>query len=71
MPQIAVSKELLQGIKQYLVDVEGLTIGEFVAEAVFFAFEHLKEFEAFLGLMRTEEAEEEKEIEDEIEEEED
>ena len=65
MPQIVVSKDLLKAIKEYLVDVEGLTIGQFVEEAIFFAFEHLKEFEEYLGLEEEEVASEEETEEEE------
>lgn len=58
MPQIVVSTDLLKAIKEYLVDVEGLTIGQFVEDAVFFALENVTEFEEYIELEEVESEEE-------------
>ena len=67
MPHINVSIDCLRAIKEYLVDVEGMTIGEFVEGCVFFVMgddDRLEDFEDSFGIEETEE-----DAEDETEEE--
>jgi hypothetical protein len=72
MPWIKVSKDAHNGMKQYLVDVEGLSLGELVESAFGFCMENLEDFEEFLGLEEADENEkEEADSKDESETEED
>jgi len=72
MKQIAVSDDCWRAIKQYLVDVDGIDIGELVDACVLFAFERIDELEEELGIEEVDEEEEEEELEsEEIESEED
>jgi len=64
MPWIKVSSDAHKGMKQYLVDVEGLSLGELVERAFEFSMENLEEFEKFLGLEETDEVNGEQEEED-------
>jgi hypothetical protein len=69
MPWVKVSKDAHSDMKQYLVDVEGLSLGELAESAFEFCMENLEEFEKFLGLEETDEEEkEEAESKDESEE---
>jgi hypothetical protein len=51
-------------MKQYLVDVEGLSLGKLAERAFEFSMENLEEFEKFLGLEETDEVTGEQEEED-------
>jgi len=64
MPWVKVSSDAHKDMKQYLVDVEGLSLGKLVESAFEFSMENLEEFEKFLGLEETDEASEEQEEED-------
>ena len=64
MPWVKISSDAHKGMKQYLVDVEGLSLGELAEAAFGFSMENLGEFEKFLGLEETDEASEEQEEED-------
>jgi hypothetical protein len=64
MPWVKISSEAHKGMKQYLVDVEGLSLGELVEAALGFSMENLEEFEKFLGLEETDEVSGEQEEED-------
>jgi hypothetical protein len=65
MPWIKVSSETHKAMKEYLVDVEGLTLGELVEDAFCFAMENLPDFEEAIGLGEEEEGESEEETEEE------
>jgi sRNA-binding protein len=69
MPWIKVSSEAHKDMKQYLVDIEGIGLGELVEACYEYAMQNLKDFEAFLELEETDETKEESE-EDAAEEEE-
>ena len=72
MPWIKVSKDAHNDMKQYLVDIEGLTLGELVECAFEFSMQNLKGFEDFLELEATDEDEKEQDdAKDESENEED
>ena len=71
MPWIKVSSEVHQAMKQYLLDVEDMSLGDLVEEAFSFAIENLDDFEEFAEIGETEEdTEEDTEEESEDEEEE-
>ena len=70
MPWIKISSETHKAIKEYLVDVEGLTIGDFVDDAVLFAMDNIEKFEEYAEIEDIEEEEEEGESEEEEENEE-
>ena len=57
MPWVKISSEAHKDMKQYLVDVEGLSLGELVESAFEFCMENLEEFEKFLDLEETDEDE--------------
>lgn len=59
MPWVKVSKDAHNDMKQYLVDIEGLSLGELVESAFDFCMQNLEEFEKFLQLEETEEEEKE------------
>lgn len=65
MPWVKISSETHKDMKQYLIDVEGLSLGELVESAFDFCMENLEGFEKFLEL---EESKEDKESESEEEE---
>lgn len=69
MPEktVLISSECHKAIKQYLVDVENYDIGDFIEDAVFFAMDHLDEFEEVVGIEDEEEGENEEEGETETE----
>ena len=48
-------------MKEYLVDIEGMTLGDLVDNAVCFAMENLDDFEEFAEIGETEGAESEEE----------
>lgn len=70
MPWIKVSSEAHKDMKQYLVDIEGIGLGELVEACYEYAMQNLKDFEAFLELEETDETKEESEKDTEEEEEE-
>lgn len=55
MPWIKISSEAHKDMKQYLVDVDGLSLGDLVAEAFQYCMENLEDFETFLGLEKPDE----------------
>lgn len=55
VPWIKVSSEAHKDMKQYLVDIEGIGLGELVEACYEYAMQNLKDFEAFLELDETEE----------------
>jgi hypothetical protein len=59
MPWVKISKDAHNDMKQYLVDIEGLSLGELVECAFEFSMQNLKRFEAFLELEATDEDEKE------------
>lgn len=59
MPWIKVSKDAHNDMKQYLVDVEGLSLGELVEAAFEFCMQNLEGFEKFLELEDIDEDEKE------------
>jgi len=65
MPWVKVSSDAHKDMKQFLVDIEGLSLGELVEAAFEFAMESLEEFEKFLELEESEETEENKQDEEE------
>jgi hypothetical protein len=58
MPWIKVSSDAHKDMKQYLVDIEGLSLGQLVESAFEFCMENLEEFEVFLNLEESGEEEE-------------
>lgn len=73
VPWIKISEDIHNAMKQYLVDVNGITLGGLAEASVEYAMENLKDFEDFLELEENGESEEEEgdEAEDEDQEEED
>jgi hypothetical protein len=72
MPWVKISSEAHKAMKQYLVDIDGLSLGELAEDAFNFAMEKVQEFENFVGLEETEEdGENEEEEREETENEED
>jgi len=61
MPWVKISSEAHKDMKQYLVDVDGLNLGELVESAFEFCMENLEEFEKFLELEEPEGTEKDKE----------
>jgi len=55
MPWVKISSEAHKDMKQYLVDIEGLSLGELVEAAFEFAMQNLEDFDKLLGLEETEE----------------
>jgi hypothetical protein len=47
MPWIKISSEAHKDMKQYLVDIEGLSLGNLVEACYEFAMQNLTDFEAF------------------------
>jgi hypothetical protein len=72
MPWIKVPSEVHKAMKEYLVDIEDMTLGDLVENAVCFAMKNLQEFEEFaeIGEAEEEETEEEGETEEDAEEDE-
>lgn len=69
MPFVKISSDAHKAMKQYLVDTEGLTLGELVEEAFAYAMQNLEDFEDGLGIQdndeeTTEETEDQTEEED-------
>jgi len=66
MPFVKISKDAHKDMKQYLVDVEGLTLGELIEVAFEYAMQNVEDFAEFLELEPEQETEAgEKEIEEE------
>lgn len=65
MPWVKISSEAHKAMKQYIVDIEGMSLGELAEDAFSFAMENLEDFEKFVGLEETEEDSENKEEEEE------
>lgn len=55
MPWIKVSSEVHKAMKQYLLDIEGMSLGDLVEDAFAFAIENLDDFEEFAEIRETEE----------------
>lgn len=55
MPWIKVSSEVHNAMKQYLLDIEGMSLGDLVGNAFAFAIENLNDFEEFAEIGETEE----------------
>jgi hypothetical protein len=69
MPWVKISSEAHKDMKQYLVDIDSLSLGELVEAALEFAMQNLEDFEKLLDLEETEEVNGEQEEETEPEEE--
>jgi hypothetical protein len=54
MPWVKISSDAHKDMKQFLVDVEGLSLGDLVEAAFEFCMESVEDFEKFLGLEETE-----------------
>jgi hypothetical protein len=68
MPCVKISSDAHKDMKQFLVDVDGLSLGELVEAAFEYCMENLEPFEKFLELEESEETEEAEEDETEKEE---
>ena len=55
-PWIKILSELHKAMKEYLIDIEGYSLGDLVNDAVCFAMNNLGDFEEFAGISETEEA---------------
>ena len=55
MPWVKISSEAHKDMKQYLVDIDGLSLGELAESAFQYAMENLEQFEEFLGLEQADE----------------
>jgi hypothetical protein len=71
MPWVKISSDAHKDMKQFLVDVDGLSLGELIEAAFEFCMENLEDssgkhegFEKFLELEESEEAEEAEETDD-------
>lgn len=64
MPWVKISSDAHKDMKQFLVDIDGLSLGELVEAAFEYAMENLEPFEKFLELEESEEAEEDKQDEE-------
>jgi hypothetical protein len=72
MPWVKISSDAHKDMKQFLVDIDGLSLGELVEAAFEYCMENLEPFEKFLDLEESEETEDDKEDqEDETDKEED
>ena len=67
MPFVKISGESHKAMKQYLVDIDGVNLGELVEAAFQYSMENLPEFEEFLGLDDAEQDEEKEETDEEEE----
>jgi hypothetical protein len=65
MPWVKVSDETHKDMKQFLVDIDGLSLGDLVEAAFDFAMQNLEGFEESLDLEETEESDGDKEEEEE------
>jgi hypothetical protein len=64
MPWVKISEETHKDMKQYLVDIDGLSLGELVEAAFQYAMQNLEGFEELLDLEETEEGDGDKEEEE-------
>jgi hypothetical protein len=64
MPWVKISSEAHKDMKQYLVDIEGMNLGDLVEALLTYAMENLEDFEKFLDLDETEEDNEDLDQED-------
>jgi len=55
MPWVKISSEAHKDMKQYLVDIEGMNLGDLVEALLTYAMENLEDFEKFLDLEESEE----------------
>jgi hypothetical protein len=55
VPWIKVSSEVHNAMKQYLLDIEGMSLGDLVENAFSFSIENLGDFEEFAEISETEE----------------
>jgi len=60
MPWVKISSEAHKAMKQFLVDIEGLTLGELVEAAFEYAMQGPSEFDKFLDLEEPDEETEER-----------
>lgn len=65
MPWVKISSDAHKDMKQFLVDVDGLSLGELVEAAFEYCMENVEAFEKFLELEESEETEENKQDEEE------
>lgn len=70
MPWVKISSEAHKDMKQYLVDIDGLSLGQLAEAAFEFCMENLEDFEKFLALEEPQETEEDNEQDKEDQEEE-
>jgi len=71
MPWVKISSEAHKNMKQYLVDIDGLSLGELADAAFEYAMQNLEDFEKYLELEEPEETEKDKEDKEDESEEED
>jgi len=57
MPFVKISKDAHKDMKQFLVDIEGLTLGELLECAFEYAMQNIKDFEDFLEIEDNEQIE--------------
>jgi len=67
MPWVKISSEAHKDMKQYLVDIEGMSLGDLVEALLTYAMENLEDFEKFLDLEESEEDDQDLDQEDEEE----
>jgi hypothetical protein len=58
MPWVKISSDAHKDMKQYLVDVEGVSLGELVEAAFEYCMENLADFEKSFGIEESDESEE-------------
>ena len=64
MPWIKISEDLHNAMKQYLLDIKGITLGELADASFEYAMQNLEDFEDFLEIHENEESEEEEDEEE-------
>jgi hypothetical protein len=64
MPWVKISSDAHKDMKQFLVDIDGLSLGELVESAFEYCMENLEPFEKFLELEESEDAEQDKQDEE-------
>lgn len=64
MPWVKISSDAHKDMKQFLVDIDGLSLGELVEAAFEFCMENLEKFDEFLELDNTDEGTDEKQEDD-------
>jgi hypothetical protein len=57
LPFVKIPSETHKGMKHYIADIEGMTLGEIVDAAFSFAMQNLEDFENFLELDQPAQAE--------------